>query len=156
MISSKAELFRRLAKLTLKLPKDEFIIAGSAPLLLRGIRPCSGDIDVVVKPSSWSKVEKLGATTIAEYSSARMIYLDESQVQLLDRWFYPELWKDFDDLSLSTEPERGYHFLTLESTLAWKEYTKREKDLEDITFIARYITEHEAPVVVPAGRRSRH
>lgn len=152
MISSQEELFRRLA--TLKLPKGAFIIAGSAPLLLHGIRACSGDIDVVVKPAFWPEAEKLGSTTMADYSFARMVYLEESQIQLLDRWFYPELWKDFDDLLLHTEVEYGYRFLTLESTLAWKEYTKRAKDLKDIADIEQYITQHESEFV-PAVRRSR-
>jgi hypothetical protein len=154
VISSIAELFRRLA--TLELSKDEIIVAGSAPMLLRHLRPCTRDIDVVVHPDSWPLVEKLGPTTIADYASARMVYLDDRQIQLLDGWFYPKLWNNFNDLFTSSRPVRGYHFLTLESTLAWKEYLKRDKDLKDIELIEQYLAaEHESRVAVPIRRVRR-
>lgn len=51
-------LFRSLA--SLDLPADDFIIAGSGPMLAHGIRSTLGDLDVVARGAAWDKALTLG------------------------------------------------------------------------------------------------
>ena len=49
------ELLSELDKL--KLPKDKYIIFGSGPLAVRGIRESKG-LDIIVTPDLWDKLVK--------------------------------------------------------------------------------------------------
>lgn len=154
MLASREALFDTLTRLDL--PATEFVVAGSAPLLLRGLRHRINDVDVVVRPRSWARAERLGPSADALYSGAREIRLAQGTLHVLDRWF-PELW-DLDEIFASTDVVGTYRFLSLEATLTWKRYLARPSDLRDVKAIERFLLRSPAhasgrtPVRVAAKR----
>jgi hypothetical protein len=132
---SRVDLFDRLARLDL--PAADFVVAGSAPLLLHGLREHIHDIDVVVRPGAWAKAERLGSVHEAPYEGAHAIYLDHGLIQILDQWF-PSLWEPAE-LSASTDRVGAYRFLSLPATLVWKRYLHRPQDLRDAKAIESYL-----------------
>jgi hypothetical protein len=144
VLASREALFDTLTRLDL--PVTEFVVAGSAPLLLHRLRRRINDVDVVVRPRSWARAEALGPSSPALYSGAREIRLAQGNLHVLDRWF-PELW-DLDEVFASTDVVGTYRFLTLEATLLWKRHLARTQDLRDVGAVERFLdrTPSQVPV----------
>jgi hypothetical protein len=136
VLASRADLFDTLTRLDL--PTTEFVVAGSAPLLLKGLRQRITDVDVVVRAGSWEKAEQLGESSAARFDGAREIHLADGKLHVLDRWF-PSLW-DAEEVFASTVRVGSYRFLTLPATLTWKRHLGRPKDLRDIKQIEGFLT----------------
>lgn len=131
MFRSTTDLLRRLAGFELA-PADYFV-AGSAPLLMYGLRDQITDIDIVVRAERWHAMERLGETSRAQYDAARAIFLDGGRLHILDRWF-PSLW-DTEQLHSSTVSLSGHRFLSLPATVTWKRYRHKPQDQLDVEAI---------------------
>lgn len=114
----------------LGLPARDFIVAGSAPLLLRGYREHITDVDVLARGSAWAMAQRLGSLKVAPYQERSAIRLLGGTIEILDGWF-PQ-WFVEDDLFLRAERVGGINFMCLEDTWHWKACLARDKDLADL------------------------
>ncbi|QIY56617.1 hypothetical protein HEP86_21350 [Streptomyces sp. RPA4-5] len=128
-------LFRSLA--SLDLPADDFIIAGSGPMLAHGIRSTLGDLDVVARGAAWDKALTLGTPSPAPLGYVDHIVLHSGEIEILDGWFDYDADKVIDEFEIFC----GIRFAPLGKVLEWKKRLDREKDREDIEAINRYMND---------------
>lgn len=124
-----SEPFQRLR--TLELPREDFVVAGSAPLFIRGLRDEISDLDIVTHDAGWERARSLSEAHSAPYGEVESVPLFEGRVEVLNGWF-PHLFGTFADLITRTEVIGGFRFLTLSDTAVWKRDLDREKDRADL------------------------
>ncbi|MFC9884472.1 hypothetical protein ACFVJW_33425 [Streptomyces libani] len=126
-------LFRSLV--SLGLPVNDFIIAGSGPMLAHGIRSPLGDLDVVARGRAWEKALTLGAPSPAPLGYVDHIVLQSGDIEILNGWFDYDVDKVIDEFEIFC----GIRFAPLGKVLEWKRRLNRGKDREDIDAINRYM-----------------
>ncbi|HEX2316618.1 MAG TPA: hypothetical protein VHJ17_22935 [Thermomonospora sp.] len=124
------ELFRTLA--VLGLPAEHYVVAGSAPLLVHGLRATIQDVDVVARGPAWKAVLAQGTAHRAPFDGVRSVFLADGAVEVLDGWFPERLDWRIDRLIAEAEVIKGHRFLSLRRTLEWKAALCRPKDAEDL------------------------
>ena len=112
----------------LNLPKDQYLIWGSGPLAIRGLRE-GKDIDLIVSNQLWQHLVK-------DYT-----LLSKNMIRIGDI----EIWNDclnltskIDEMISHPDVIEGFPFMTLTDTIEWKKLMGREKDHKDITLIKNY------------------
>ncbi|MCC3652745.1 hypothetical protein LIX60_14995 [Streptomyces sp. S07_1.15] len=121
--------FRELT--SLRLPAEDYVIAGSAPMLAHGIKREIGDIDVVARGEAWKIALGLGRVSKSPLGPAQRVVLFGGDIEVLDGWFdYP-----VDLLINEADYFEGVRFLPLARTMEWKRTLDREVDREDIALI---------------------
>ncbi len=112
-------------------PPDSYIIAGSGPMAMRGIREAV-DIDILVNTSLWSVLEQqyeaIGATK------------NEIVIGRLEIWKdWMNLTEKIDEMIENREMMEGFPFMRLSYVIDWKQYLGRPKDIVDIGLIKDYL-----------------
>jgi len=128
------------ALLSLGLPPDDFVIAGSGPLLAHGIRESIGDLDVVADKRAWSKALTLGSAEEAPLygDQVKRIPLAGGKIEVLNGWF-PDIWPTVRMLIEHADCIDGLRYASLKDVLTWKRKHNREKDRQDIHLIELYL-----------------
>jgi hypothetical protein len=121
-------IFRKL--LSLKLPPNDFTIAGSGPLFARGWIKDPTDVDVVARGRAWELAVRVGQARPAPYSTVNRVVLFGGEVDILDGWF-PEVWP-VDYLIASSDMIAGLRFVTLDVVAATKRKMMRPRDIEHL------------------------
>lgn len=115
---------------SLNIPKEEFVIYGSAPMVLRGLKEKNNDLDVLVKDSLWEKL------SVKYPNNINGDYIDVDGVS------FTHNGKDFlgntEDVINKSEIIDGYHILSLAETKKWKEKVGGERHLNDVKIIEEY------------------
>lgn len=123
------KLLRELRKLSL--PKDKFAVFGSGPLAVRGMREIR-DLDVIVASDLWEKLsEKFAVEDLGTYK--RIVFGD---IEILSK---PVLNLSAEELIGNSDIIDGIHYVSLKDTLDWKKRMGREKDLEDVKLIEKFL-----------------
>ncbi|MCQ9131422.1 hypothetical protein [Streptomyces hilarionis] len=123
--------FQRLR--ALGLPRDDFVVAGSAPLFVRGLRDHVSDLDVVARGAGWRRARTLATPVPAPYGRGTVLSvgLADQRIEILNAWF-PKLFGPVDRIIESAEVIEGIRFLSLSDTLRWKDVLRRPKDVHDL------------------------
>lgn len=138
LIKSKTlELLSKLDKFSL--PKDEYVITGSGPLSIRGIRLMS-DIDMGVAKDLWDKLSK--KHQIIEEGGVRKIRLADNIELFFDNSFGEPMSgaPTITEQVKKSEVIDGYPFQSLNHLKWFKQNSGREKDLDDIKLLQKYET----------------
>ncbi len=116
----------------LKLPTDQYVLWGSTPLAIRGLRKAR-DIDIVVTKSLWDDLLK---TYKPQGEKKNVIKLGEI-----------EIWNDLlnltdkiDEIVENRDMIMDLPFMGLSYVIEWKKMRGKEKDLKDIELINNYLT----------------
>lgn len=112
---------------------DNFVVFGSAPLSIHGLRPQIGDLDVVARGDVWEHVSLIGTPIKGEYSGDLGWQVGDGHIQFFERWI-DDRW-DTDTLIDEADIFDGVRFAPLVAVLRYKEQLQRPKDLADITAI---------------------
>lgn len=124
--------------LALGLPANDFVIAGSGPLLAHDIRWEVGDIDVVARGAAWNRALALGEPEAAPFGDGvRRVLLLDGRIEILNGWF-PDIWT-VDELIDGAEVIDGLRFAALENVRVWKTLLGRSKDHLDVKLIDQYL-----------------
>lgn len=141
--------------LDLRMPSEDYALAGSAPLYAHGLRSRLGDVDVVARGAAWDVARKFGKPTRAPSGIGRVVRVhvgeDGGEIEIFDRWVAPE-WP-IDSLIDEAEVIDGIRFVSLRDSLAWKQYLNRAKDAADIRLLEAYFREQDEYEPVPAYTR---
>ncbi|MFF5519290.1 hypothetical protein [Streptomyces coeruleorubidus] len=124
-----SEPFQRLS--TLSLPREDFVIAGSAPLFIRGLRDEISDLDIVTYGAGWERARSLAEAHNAPYGKVESVPFFEGRIEVLNGWF-PHLFGTVPALIARAEIIGGFRFLTVPDTVLWKRDLDREKDRADL------------------------
>ncbi|WP_328583909.1 hypothetical protein [Streptomyces sp. NBC_00370] len=129
---------------TLDLPPRDYVVAGSAPLLVHHLKPEISDLDLVARGTAWARAVELGRPGPAASGNGLRVGLTGAPVEIFDCW-HPirQFGVDVDTDRLIDESEMidGVHFLSLSLTLIWKRSLGRAKDLADVALIEGHLAQ---------------
>ena len=119
----------------LNIPKEDCVIYGSAPMVLRGLKEKNNDLDVLVKDSLWEKLSVKYPNNInGDYIDINGVSFTHTDMNFLG---------SVDDAIKNSDVIDGYHILTLAETKRWKEKIGSEKHLKDAKAIEEYLNKLE-------------
>jgi hypothetical protein len=130
----RSELSRLLGEVrALGLPAGNFMLFGSAPLLVRGIVPPTGDVDVLARGPAWEAARALGPTVRLPHYGVDVVRLLDGRIDIGTVWGIGNV--DVDDLIDSAEDIDGLPFAGLAHVRAYKELAGRPKDREHLRLL---------------------
>jgi hypothetical protein len=135
----RSELSRLLGEVrALGLPAGNFVLFGSAPLLVRGIVPPTGDVDVLARGPAWEAARALGPTVRLPHYGVDVVRLLDGRIEIGTVWGIGDV--DVDDLIDSAEVIDGLPFAGLAHVRAYKEVAGRAKDREHLRLLDAWET----------------
>lgn len=120
----------------LNLPDRQYIVFGSGPLAVYGIRD-TGDIDLFVSSELYQKLISDGWEEKSWDNGGK--YLRNDNVEVDDSWDYGDYNPSLSELIERAISVQGIPFASLEDVLQWKKAFGRPKDLADIKLIEAYL-----------------
>jgi hypothetical protein len=122
---------------TLKLSKQKYVIVGSGPLGIRGIRE-PNDLDILVNDDLW---DELSATYgVLNKDGSKVIKISDSVEALGSKTFLNE-----SSVNPTTEEQikdaefiEEYPFQSIKHFKYFKEMSGRQKDLQDLTLLQKW------------------
>jgi hypothetical protein len=122
----------------LNLPTGQYLVFGSGPLHIHGIRE-TRDIDICVKPEVYEELKSTGEWEEKTYHDGSR-YLSKDMFEIVSDWDYGEKYcPTVSELIERAEIIEGIPFAPLEDVLNWKKAYARPKDLEDVKLIKAYL-----------------
>lgn len=120
----------------MNISKDDFVIYGSAPLVLRGLKEKNNDLDILTTESLWDRLK-------VEYpENMKGDYIEINGVSFTHN---PNGFFDStDEVIRKADVIDGYHVMNLTETVKWKEKTGKIKHLEDAGRIKSYLSQIES------------
>jgi len=121
----------------LNLPADSYVVFGSAPMAVAGIREAN-DIDLVVSSEVLEKLKQAGWKRIKKDDDDQPLTHDVFEVH--DSWGFDSSYRPtLQHLLVTATIVDGVAFASLEEVLKWKTVSARPKDLADIELIDKYL-----------------
>lgn len=115
----------------LNIPKDDFVIYGSAPMVLRGLKEKNNDLDVLVRDSLWDKLcIKYPDNVNGDYIDINGVSFTRTSKGFLG---------DIDEAICKSDVIDGYNILSILETKNWKEKVGGERHLADAKIIDEYL-----------------
>jgi hypothetical protein len=121
---------------SLNLPKNSYVVFGSGPLGVAGIREVN-DIDLLVSKEIYEKLQKSGWKKIHKGPNDEPIVYDVFEAH--DNWNFSSYKPTLDDLLINATEVDGILFASLIDVQKWKTSSGRPKDIIDLKLIKRYI-----------------
>ncbi|WP_433266115.1 hypothetical protein ACQPZF_39950 [Actinosynnema sp. CS-041913] len=115
----------------MELDPAHFVVFGSAPLFVHGLRADVPDLDVLARGSAWEEVVRSGTPAVGEHTGDIVWQFCGGRIQFSERWISDDF--DTDTLIAEADVFRGLRFARLSEVLRYKEEMHRPKDHEDIT-----------------------
>lgn len=124
---------------SLNLNTSDYLIMGTGIMFALGIRDISDftDIDLFVNENGWNKVKNIFEN---KYNSKwKCYYIDifDGLISIYNEW-RPEKY-DFYKLFEKSILINGYHYMSLEDVIDWKQKMNRDKDKIHIEMIKNYL-----------------
>jgi hypothetical protein len=130
----------------LKLLPEDYVIAGSAPLLVYGIRAEIQDLDVVARDPAWKRLADVCTPVRGPYDNVQIVQTTYcgTPLEILNGWFPRLMGWTVEYLIGQADSIQGINFMPLQLTLDWKRALGRARDLEDIRRIEKFISAEDA------------
>ena len=119
----------------LNLPKDSYIVFGSCPLTIHGIREAR-DIDLLVSKEILIKLKKIGWQKLNKGLNDKPFVYDVFEAH--DNWDFSSYSPTLKHLLLGAEMVENIPFASLEEVRKWKLAWGRKQDLADVSLIDKY------------------
>ncbi|KKR31752.1 MAG: hypothetical protein UT65_C0018G0006 [Parcubacteria group bacterium GW2011_GWF2_39_8b] len=119
----------------LDLPKGSYIVFGSCPLAVLGIREAN-DIDLLVSQEIYEKLKKDGWEEIDKGPNDKPLVQDVFEAH--NNWNFSSYKPTLKDLLVNAMEVDGITFASLEDVRKWKVASGRPKDVNDIKMIDNY------------------
>lgn len=120
----------------LNLPKGGYIVFGSCPMALAGIRE-SSDIDMLVSPQLFSELKNQGWKVLQKGPKDNPLVKDDFEAH--PNWNFSKYKPTLAHLLSSAQIVDGVPFASLGEVRKWKSASGRPKDLKDIELIDKYL-----------------
>ncbi len=121
---------------SLNLPRGSYIVYGSAPFAVLGIREVN-DIDLLVSDELYEKLKKDGWKKVIKGPNDEPLTFDIYDAHRT--WKFSGYAPSLPELLSRSFEVEGVPFASLEDVQKWKADWGREKDLEDIILIDNYL-----------------
>jgi hypothetical protein len=122
--SHNKRLFEELKKLNL--PADQYVVFGSGPMGIRGMREIH-DVDIFVTEKLWNELSK-----VHESKTKESIQLSPN-IEAIRTWF-PGKW-NVEELINEADMIDGIRFVRLNSVYEWKRKRMAPKDKKDLELL---------------------
>ena len=124
------------------LDPQQYVVAGSVPLFVIGLREEVGDVDVVAVDEAWDKLCTVGK--MGEYLGDARIVLPEG-VEVFQGWLNAQNPGAFDarEMIESAKMVDGVPLVRLTDVMRTKEYMGRPKDILDLERLTTYLCEND-------------
>lgn len=119
----------------LNLPHGQYVVFGSGPLAVHGIRE-TRDVDLLVTDEFYNRLKEQGWEE-REWDSGGT-YLSKDIYEVDNSWTYGDYDPKPEEIIAIAEMHEGVSFAPLTEVLKWKQAFGRPKDLEDIELIQAY------------------
>ena len=131
---TKEEIISKVKKLNL--PKDSYVVFGSGPLTVAGIRP-AGDIDMLVSEELFADFKKAGWQEIDKGPGDKPLTHDVFEVHT--NWNFSSYSPTLRHLLSTATIIDGVPIASLQEARKWKQASARPKDLIDVKLIDDYL-----------------
>lgn len=122
---------------SLKLPPSDYAVFGSGPMYIRGIKDLGHDLDIIARDKAWEVACKISDPKPTQSGNGEVVEINGGEIEIFKQW-WPGEW-DVDELIDSAETFEGIKYVTLENVVKWKKLMGRDKDLDHIKMIERYL-----------------
>jgi len=122
--------------MSLGLPKEDYAIFGSGPLIKKGLKPLKNDLDVIARGLAWEKTTLLGHPIDTPFKRGKRVVLFNGRIEIYNEWISEKY--DVNELIDEAEIINGIKFVALHKSLNYKKDLWRPKDIEDIRSIIDY------------------
>ena len=136
---TKEDIITKVKKLGL--PKGSYIVFGSCPMAIAGIRE-AGDIDFLVDSRLFEDLKVRGWEQIEKSPNDRPLVRDEFEAH--NSWDFSAYKPTLEHLLKIADIVDGVPFANLQEVLKWKTASGRPKDLVDIKLIKEYLGRRKA------------
>jgi hypothetical protein len=127
---------------SLSFAPEEFVIVGSAPLYVRGLRSKISDIDILARGDTWRQAVKRADEVVhGPHSRMPVARIWGGLIEVFADWL-PGL-HDSEELLTNPELIDGLPFARLERVLVYKRHLARPKDAADIKALEVRQSRHE-------------
>lgn len=121
------------------IPTSEYIIAGSGPMAIRGIREAQ-DVDVVVTEKIWNELVKKYEVKKNSFGKEKLDLSEDIEIlNPAESIFTNSKLVPAAEIFAQADEFDGIKFISLEHLKIFKQYLGREKDFEDIKLIDEYL-----------------
>ncbi len=132
---TKEDIIKKVKELDL--PKGSYVVFGSCPMALAGIRE-SNDIDLLVTKELFDTFAKQGWTLTDKGADDKPLAKDNFEAHY--KWDFSSYKPTLEQLLINATVVGGTPFAALEEVRAWKTSSGRPKDLKDIELIDNYLS----------------
>jgi hypothetical protein len=115
-----------LRLLSLRLPRGDWALFGSGPLLLRGWIDDVGDLDVICRGAAWEHARAIGDLGVLQPDGVEIVDIDGGAITIGTSWRYGDI--TVSDLIDDAEEIEGIPCVRLEHIVAYKRIAGRSKD----------------------------
>ncbi len=119
----------------LNLPKGSYVVFGSCPLAIAGLREAN-DIDLVVSKEVFERLRESGWQELHKNENDKPLVHDVFEAH--HYWKFSLHHSRLEELLVSATIVDGIPFASLEEVRKWKVSSGRPKDLVDIELIDNY------------------
>jgi hypothetical protein len=116
----------------LHLPKNSYVVFGSCPLAMAGLRQ-AGDIDLFVSRKVFDKLKAIGWRE--QRNKVNNTQLVHDVFEAYDNWHFGSYNPTLEHVLVSATVIDGVPFASLEEVRTWKMTFGRPKDLIDVDLI---------------------
>ena len=119
----------------LKLPRGDFAVFGSGPLIVRGLIEGSNDLDVLCRGDAWQMVQKIGNVTYLEEYAVTVASICNERVTFGTEWGIGN--PDVNALIDEAEIIEGLPFVRLSHVIRYKLERASVKDMQHIEILKK-------------------
>lgn len=121
---------------SLGLPTGSYIVFGSCPMALAGIRE-SADIDLLVSPELFQSLREQGWREVVKSENDKPLVKGDFEAHA--QWNFSSYQPTLDHLLESADIQQDVPFASLTEVRKWKQSSGRPKDIADIKLIDEYL-----------------
>jgi hypothetical protein len=122
----------------LNLPLGQYVVFGSGPLAVHGIRP-TRDADLLVTTGLYQRLKGEGWPEKELDDGSRCLARDIYEID--DSWHHGDYHPSPEEIIAKAEMVEGVPFAPLEEVLKWKLAFGRPKDQADVELIKAYLAQ---------------
>lgn len=119
----------------LKLPKGEFAIFGSGPLIVRGLIAGSNDLDVLCRGEAWQVAQRIGRVTVLEDYKVTVATICNEQISFGTQWGIGD--PDVNMLIDEAEMIDGLPFVHMRHVIAYKQIRRSTRDMRHLEILGK-------------------
>jgi len=121
---------------SLNLPAGSYVVFGSCPMALAGIREAN-DIDMLVSQKLRENLSKMSWEQIYKTPNDKPLVHDVFEAH--DNWNFSEFNPTLEELLKTATVKKVLPFASLQNVRKWKAVGSRPKDLKDVQLIDEYL-----------------